>query len=493
MIKLSEKKKAVKVKRPSIKILLKQKTKKKLPPDIKVRRRRGSRKKLETEWKQQRIQVQAKKDILADKLGPYSKVAVQKMKEKMEQKIGKKSGENFIELALRYFEALPKKIKSADGKWDIVDIPKDKHLGSSRFYIMKKGDELQINSTEHKINKELKKEFKLFGLKEGRFRPRGTYKRVRGLLTLKIKLNLQTAKVKFMVMPKIPLKILPPGHFEKEVKFRNLAAKNNPYVTNIKMVFEAEGKTKSVKEDKKYIIESFLGPDGVKLKRKIAQLSRTEQDLAKPFRLFELCFRDLINGIAIMNKNGVAHRDIKPANITLDEKKYRLRIVDFGFADKYYKQERNNPVGTPECLAPEILDFCYGNEKSYGNYKLDVFSASISLFWIFKTVIRKSYAKNIKGVNELLSIVTRPTKNLKDPWAAVKEQGVRIKDLTKWFEKFKQEINKYPQPLKMMVEALTIDPEDRPSAQELTFNYYFENDDNFPDKTEAKELFELIK
>jgi serine/threonine protein kinase len=42
-------------------------------------------------------------------------------------------------------------------------------------------------------------------------------------------------------------------------------------------------------------------------------------------------FRQLLEGLQFLHKNGVVHRDIKPENLLIDSK-FRLVICDFGFS-----------------------------------------------------------------------------------------------------------------------------------------------------------------
>jgi len=52
--------------------------------------------------------------------------------------------------------------------------------------------------------------------------------------------------------------------------------------------------------------------------------------------------------------HGVAYRDLKPENILLDADGH-IKLVDFGFAKQVDNRETYTLCGTPEYLAPEVI------------------------------------------------------------------------------------------------------------------------------------------
>ena len=59
-----------------------------------------------------------------------------------------------------------------------------------------------------------------------------------------------------------------------------------------------------------------------------------------------------------LHSKNIIYRDLKPENILIDDEGY-LKLTDFGFA-KYCETRTYTLCGTPEYLAPEIL-----NEKGH--------------------------------------------------------------------------------------------------------------------------------
>ncbi|KAK2750442.1 serine/threonine protein kinase, AGC [Myotisia sp. PD_48] len=58
--------------------------------------------------------------------------------------------------------------------------------------------------------------------------------------------------------------------------------------------------------------------------------------------------------VYLHDMQGIAYRDLKPENILLDSEGH-IKLVDFGFAKELYDVETYTLCGTPEYLAPEVI------------------------------------------------------------------------------------------------------------------------------------------
>ena len=96
------------------------------------------------------------------------------------------------------------------------------------------------------------------------------------------------------------------------------------------------------------------------------------------------------------NSKGILLRDVKPENIMYDPRMDKCILCDFNIAREYNPKEywagTTMFVGTPEFMAPELLD---GTEK-YPNPRQDIYSLGASIFTL---TTRKSPKEEVEGSN----------------------------------------------------------------------------------------------
>mmetsp|Transcript_35395 Transcript_35395/g.87974 ORF Transcript_35395/g.87974 Transcript_35395/m.87974 type:complete len:437 (-) Transcript_35395:386-1696(-) len=101
--------------------------------------------------------------------------------------------------------------------------------------------------------------------------------------------------------------------------------------------------------------------------------------LASPQPLTEMeiadIMRQMLTACAYIHKVGIVHRDLKPQNLLFAAKGSNVvKMIDFGLSYKMPKGEMlDDPCGTPEFVAPEMILGKYGS-------KVDIWACGVILF-----------------------------------------------------------------------------------------------------------------
>ncbi|MBN3304341.1 KGP1 kinase, partial [Amia calva] len=102
-------------------------------------------------------------------------------------------------------------------------------------------------------------------------------------------------------------------------------------------------------KDTRYIYMLLEFCCGGELWTKLREIGRFEEPIAV------FCAACVVEAFAYLHKKGIVYRDLKPENLMLDKHGY-VKLVDFGFAKVLSRgQKTYSFCGTPEYLAPEIL------------------------------------------------------------------------------------------------------------------------------------------
>jgi len=110
-------------------------------------------------------------------------------------------------------------------------------------------------------------------------------------------------------------------------------------------------------------------------------------------KLVRTYFRQLIDGLEYLHRNGVSHLDIKLENLLIG-KDYMLKIADFDLSH-YESDFKIISKGTKFYRAPEVMQANCGNTKA-----ADIYSAGIVLFTLkTRGLLPHSEGSLVAGIN----------------------------------------------------------------------------------------------
>ena len=253
----------------------------------------------------------------------------------------------------------------------------------------------------------------------------------------------------------------------------NLKDLDHQNIISFKIAFKSDENTKL------NIITEYAdsGDLNQKLKNQLQQKKYFEEKL-----LLDWLFQSCLALEYIHNKN-IIHRDIKPSNILLNNNNI-IKLSDFGVSKNIsiFKSTKTL-IGTPLYLAPEILKV--KEEKKPYSFKADIWSLGVtfchlmSLEFPFEGKGNENVYDNIKKGNKNKKILNENNNNY--------NENISIH----FSKEFRDLID----------EMMTIEPEKRPSAEEILkkdiiknrmISFYNENKNNF-DYYEAEKFIEKYK
>lgn len=132
-----------------------------------------------------------------------------------------------------------------------------------------------------------------------------------------------------------------------------------------------------------------------------------------PVRTAASLAMQLCEALAYAHNHKILHRDIKPGNIMVNEEG-QVKVADFGLARPITGEAEENPYGTPDYAAPEILN------KGSVDQRADIFAAGIVLYEMLTGRVpqqpRRSvqeYAPLSKRWDELIDKATHADQSLR--------------------------------------------------------------------------------
>lgn len=116
----------------------------------------------------------------------------------------------------------------------------------------------------------------------------------------------------------------------------------------------------------------------------------------------------LCDALSYAHNHGILHRDIKPGNIMVNQED-QVKVTDFGLARPITGEAEENPYGTPDYAAPEILG------KGTVDQRADIYAAGIVLYEMLTGRLPKTprrsvteYAPLSPGWDTVIDLATHP-------------------------------------------------------------------------------------
>eukprot|EP01122_Echinamoeba_exundans_P005804 TRINITY_DN1596_c0_g1_i2.p1 TRINITY_DN1596_c0_g1~~TRINITY_DN1596_c0_g1_i2.p1 ORF type:complete len:374 (-),score=86.43 TRINITY_DN1596_c0_g1_i2:98-1087(-) len=186
---------------------------------------------------------------------------------------------------------------------------------------------------------------------------------------------------------------------------------------------------------------------------------------------------ELLKALDFAHSNGIMHRDVKPHNVMIDHNKRQLRLIDWGLAEFYHKdQEYNVRVASRYFKGPELLV----DMQDY-DYSLDLWSFGCMFAGlIFK---KEPFFRGLDNKDQLVKIARVIGTDELDAW--IDRYGLAIdpqfrtaigRHSRKPWKKFVTPENQHlagPEALDLLDKLLRYDPAERLTAREAMEHPYF--------------------
>lgn len=206
-------------------------------------------------------------------------------------------------------------------------------------------------------------------------------------------------------------------------------------------------------------------------------LHKTIQQRTQPFSDAEVRFiiSQILNGVAIIHKQGFFHRDIKPDNILWGEN-HSLKIADFGLA----REIRSRPpyteyVGTRWYRAPEIIF-----RHPFYNSPVDIWSVGCLMAELYTLKPIFPGTTEIDQIFRIANVLGQPTAKTWPDFAQLSQKrNIRLNGIAgTGLESIIP--NASPDAIDLISSMLQWDPTQRPSAMHALRHRFFQAGEKVP-------------
>mmetsp|Transcript_15721 Transcript_15721/g.36898 ORF Transcript_15721/g.36898 Transcript_15721/m.36898 type:complete len:906 (-) Transcript_15721:53-2770(-) len=116
-----------------------------------------------------------------------------------------------------------------------------------------------------------------------------------------------------------------------------------------------------------FLLEAVLGGSLVEVLRKHPEVLGADTPRGSAGAFYVAC---IVSAVEHLHERRIVHRDLKPENALLDERGY-AKLCDMGFA-RFVLSKTNTLAGTPDYMAPEMIDFPHTHDLSVDWWALGV-------------------------------------------------------------------------------------------------------------------------
>jgi len=187
---------------------------------------------------------------------------------------------------------------------------------------------------------------------------------------------------------------------------------------------------------------------------------------------------ELLKALDFAHSNGIMHRDVKPHNVMIDHKKRVLRLIDWGLAEFYHKdQEYNVRVASRYFKGPELLV----DMQDY-DYSLDLWSFGCmfaGLIFQKEPIFRGNDNKDqlvkickVLGTDEFDAFMEKYGLTIDPQFRAMIGRHTK-KPWSKFLTPENANLANNPEALDLVDKLLRYDPQERLTAREAMEHPYF--------------------
>ncbi|CAJ1387705.1 unnamed protein product [Effrenium voratum] len=163
------------------------------------------------------------------------------------------------------------------------------------------------------------------------------------------------------------LKVMSKGHIQRKGVVRQvrwerelLSMVDSPFVIRLH-------RTLSDNQHIFFLMEAALGGNLMELLHTHSEVFMEDRPRGSAAAFYVAC---IVLALAHLHERFIVHRDVKPENAMLDERGY-AKLCDMGFA-RFVLNKTNTLAGTPEYMAPEIIDYPHTHDRAVDWWALGV-------------------------------------------------------------------------------------------------------------------------